>query len=203
MNETPEKQGTSWLSIVLLVGGGLVAAALLFPVFGREHSGGRGPSCQTNLKQIGLAFLQYAQDNDKLPPRRVTPRHGWVEVIYPYTKWHPLFYCPSAATQGSDDPTQRNYTDYWFNPQLRKQGLEALTAPAFTILSGDGNDGTDLTNANYAISALPPAWLGDTRSPAYRHLESMNLLFADGHVKALKPARIVASPDKGPSFALK
>ncbi|HVK05432.1 MAG TPA: type II secretion system protein [Armatimonadaceae bacterium] len=39
-------------------------AAILFPVFGRAREKARQASCQSNLKQIGLAIQLYAQDFD-------------------------------------------------------------------------------------------------------------------------------------------
>ena len=42
-----------------------ILAAILFPVFGRARENARRTSCQSNLKQIGLSFLQYSQDYDE------------------------------------------------------------------------------------------------------------------------------------------
>jgi len=48
-----------------------ILAAILFPVFARARENARKSSCQSNLKQIGLASIQYAQDYDeKLYPHR-------------------------------------------------------------------------------------------------------------------------------------
>ena len=54
------------------------------------------------------------------------------------------------------------------------------------LLSGDGNDGTDATNARYSLSELPDAW-HNADAPALRHLDGANYAFADGHVKSMKP----------------
>jgi prepilin-type N-terminal cleavage/methylation domain-containing protein len=45
-------------------------AAILFPVFARARENARRASCQSNMKQIGLGILQYAQDNDERLPGR-------------------------------------------------------------------------------------------------------------------------------------
>jgi hypothetical protein len=45
-----------------------VLAAILFPVFARVRESARRASCQSNLKQIGLAISQYAQDYDEHCP---------------------------------------------------------------------------------------------------------------------------------------
>ena len=41
-----------------------ILAAILFPVFARARENARRSSCQSNMKQLGLATAQYFQDND-------------------------------------------------------------------------------------------------------------------------------------------
>lgn len=38
--------------------------AILFPAFSRARENARRSICQSNLKQIGLGFMQYVQDQD-------------------------------------------------------------------------------------------------------------------------------------------
>ncbi len=45
-----------------------ILAAILFPVFSRVRENARRAVCQSNLKQIGLAFTQYTQDYDETYP---------------------------------------------------------------------------------------------------------------------------------------
>jgi len=45
-----------------------ILAAILFPVFGRARENARRASCMSNLKQIGLAIMQYTQDYDEKYP---------------------------------------------------------------------------------------------------------------------------------------
>src|SRR5262245_54771867 len=50
-------------------------AAILFPVFSRARDNARRASCQSNLKQIGIGMMQYAQDyDDRLPLPRYHPQ---------------------------------------------------------------------------------------------------------------------------------
>jgi prepilin-type processing-associated H-X9-DG protein len=58
------------------------------------------------------------------------------------------------------------------------------------VLCGEGNDGTDGTDARYNRNVIPQVWLDTENSPARRHLDTANYLFADGHVKSVKPASI-------------
>ncbi|MBV9851770.1 MAG: type II secretion system protein [Armatimonadetes bacterium] len=45
-----------------------VLAAILFPVFASAREKARQTACASNLKQLGLAALQYVQDNDETWP---------------------------------------------------------------------------------------------------------------------------------------
>ena len=71
----------------------VVAIAVLFPVFvaARRHSGDQ-IQCLSNEKQLGLAFVQYAQDNNgRLPDG----------VGHPYVESPVVYHCPLDATAGT------------------------------------------------------------------------------------------------------
>jgi prepilin-type N-terminal cleavage/methylation domain-containing protein/prepilin-type processing-associated H-X9-DG protein len=54
-----------------------ILAAILFPVFQKVRENARRAACQSNLKQIGLAFDQYTQDYDETYPCDVTDIALW------------------------------------------------------------------------------------------------------------------------------
>lgn len=91
-------------------------AAILFPVFGRARENARRSSCQSNLKQIGLAFEQYKNDYDGwIPPAYAcavaanssgvcltgTATVSWPSLIFPYAKSAQVYVCPSASEENS------------------------------------------------------------------------------------------------------
>ncbi|HLJ54913.1 MAG TPA: DUF1559 domain-containing protein [Chthonomonadaceae bacterium] len=53
-----------------------VLAAILFPVFAQAREKARQASCVSNLKQQGLALMQYLQDYDERFPATVSEREG-------------------------------------------------------------------------------------------------------------------------------
>jgi prepilin-type N-terminal cleavage/methylation domain-containing protein/prepilin-type processing-associated H-X9-DG protein len=69
-NKTSVVVGRGFTLIELLVVIAIVAllAAILFPVFSRVRESARRATCQSNLKQLGLAIHQYTQDYDERYP---------------------------------------------------------------------------------------------------------------------------------------
>ena len=161
-----------------------VLAALLWPVLApRSGPEGKRPICQSNLMLIGLGLRQYAQDyHEKYPASSV----AWGQVVQPYVKSYQIFHCPSA-TGSSDDAT----TDYYFNSRLAGVPVDKIEMAPLTIMVGDGLGGQPL---GYSLSQLPATWANDPTSPARRHFDAANYLYADGHVKSSKPAQITLLP---------
>lgn len=114
---TPER-GFTLIELLVVIAIIAVLAAILFPVFARARENARRASCQSNLKQIGLGIMQYAQDYDERLPGAAAnsggvDRQGWVlyttydtstytatfdvsrGAIYPYVKSAQVFICPS------------------------------------------------------------------------------------------------------------
>jgi prepilin-type N-terminal cleavage/methylation domain-containing protein/prepilin-type processing-associated H-X9-DG protein len=84
------QSGRGFTLVELLVVIALIAilAALLFPVFSRIREKGWQTSCLSNLRQISLAVLMYAQDYDEMLPRDVT-RWGDLPATDPCSQWNP------------------------------------------------------------------------------------------------------------------
>ena len=207
----PTKRGYTIveLLVVLMVVG--IIAAVLWPVTGRRLEPGR-PPCQSNLKQLGLAMIQYAQDNgERFPPLAIhavasstdsfsKQPYGWADAIQIYARNLDVLQCPSEkVTVPSEDATQSGYTDYWFNTNLNALPCREIQDTAWTFLLGEGNDGRDGADARYNRNVLPQRWLDDANSPAQRHLGTGSYLFADGHVKAFTPVQV----QKSQYFAVK
>jgi prepilin-type N-terminal cleavage/methylation domain-containing protein/prepilin-type processing-associated H-X9-DG protein len=85
-----------------------ILAAILFPVFAQAREKARQTACLSNLKQMSLACIAYAQDYDEMMPQfwyvdTAPPKKGtlsWITVIQPYAKSGALRLCPSFDNKG-------------------------------------------------------------------------------------------------------
>jgi len=136
-----------------------ILAAILFPVFARARESARRTSCLSNLKQLGLGVMMYAQDYDEQMPPRVSGNMGsggsscptgytggcyWVieapgrkMLLEPYLKNQQVTVCPSRQADANV-----NLPDYGYNRYLDESlnpvtALAAIELPSQMILFAD------------------------------------------------------------------
>lgn len=177
-------------------------AAILFPVFARARENARRSSCASNLRQIGLSVLQYAQDNDEhMPPFFGTNTYvdaqgntlaaslcfgGFRTLVEPYVKNTQVFVCPSdTGTHSIPTPYAKkpawNFSSYGFNGYASSPGqgiagknLAAIDPVSKVVLSAEA---TGFEGFSWHQSGPPDTAFNNARS---------NVAFVDGHVKFIK-----------------
>jgi len=110
------RSGFTLIELLVVIAIIAILAAILFPVFARAREKARQTSCLSNVKQLCLAALLYAQDYDELLPcdyyacNSSTTHARLVAQILPYIKNKQILYCPSASKMGIPDiiPTEAN-----------------------------------------------------------------------------------------------
>lgn len=180
-----KSQGNQQLLIILLVAGGVLLmfgvmmAAIMFPVFSKAREKARQSSCLSNVKQLSLGMLMYAQDYDerfppkplsqtsqrledrrlnagmgeKPDPQRDYPPRDWRRDIFPYAKNLGLFACPTTLSSYS----------YQCNPAIYGLRLGDVHEPQRLIM---------LYDAGLLDGSAPPP-----------HDHGYNAGFVDGHCR--------------------
>jgi prepilin-type processing-associated H-X9-DG protein/prepilin-type N-terminal cleavage/methylation domain-containing protein len=196
------------IELLVVVGIICLLAAMLFPVFGRVRENARRSGCQSNLKQLGLAIMQYTQDADEHFPLGITTNdlgefETTLDLIQPYLKEKRVGICPSDADEGEVNLTAifavhegSGKSSYTVNDKIctafgdpAPPTLAVVREPTKIPLMWDAF----IARIDYNVS--PYIYVEVQR----RHLKGANCAFVDGHAKWI-PSRPMLS-DSIPEFA--
>lgn len=108
----------------VIVIGAVMMAVALGTTFGKARGKARTSSCMSNVKQLALGHLMFAQDHQQTFPNSAT----WKDEVMPYIKNRKILVCP-ASNRGEDS--------YEMNPELSNMKLGQILRPAETPLIYD------------------------------------------------------------------
>lgn len=135
-------EGFTLIELLVVIAIIAILAAILFPVFAKAREKARQSTCLSNLKQISLACLQYAQDYDETLPMLYdlgSPRNGLINSTQPYTKSLQVHDCPSS--DGKSTTSYLGSRSYGYNTDIitAQYGarLGLIKAPANLVMMAD------------------------------------------------------------------
>jgi len=68
MSHKSLQRGFTLIELLVVIAIIAILAAILFPVFQSVRENARRATCQSNLKQLGTAFIMYTNDNEEIMP---------------------------------------------------------------------------------------------------------------------------------------
>jgi prepilin-type N-terminal cleavage/methylation domain-containing protein/prepilin-type processing-associated H-X9-DG protein len=206
-------RGFTLVELLVVISIIAVLAAILFPVFNKARERARAASCNSNLRQLGMAVRQYVIDNDETYP-------GSPAVYLGYN----MNIVDGECSGNSAQYTGAAYPSTVFTvlfPYIGNEGI--LTCPSKSFCYSQQFHETGIARASYAYNYL--CWYdrseGEIRDPVYQvlmcdarsawidfqaavfryignpdlidagwsawHNGSLNVLYGDGHVKIKNP----------------
>src|SRR5690242_4152509 len=110
MHTTRKPNGFTLIELLVVIAIIAILAAILFPVFAQAREQARKITCVSNLKQLTLGWLMYAQDYDET---WVTSGKGYTAgasgdsgdahyLVQPYVKNLNIFFCPDRTEVWDD-----------------------------------------------------------------------------------------------------
>jgi prepilin-type N-terminal cleavage/methylation domain-containing protein/prepilin-type processing-associated H-X9-DG protein len=171
-------------------------AALLLPVIANSKETARQAYCASNLRQLALAVMMYAEDNEGLLPAQPIAEGGpndgvfiraaggdgtnYYDLLMPLLGNRHVWLCPSTYRTASGHV---GYMSYHMNGLIiTTNGLPAaaVSQPSSTVLMNDAGE-----KYRWDKAFLRPTQLGAASYalPISNHKAGGNVAFVDGHVQ--------------------
>ena len=155
-----QRRGFTLIELLVVIAIIAILAAILFPVFAQAREKARQTACMSNMKQIGSAYIMYAQDYD--------------EALVPGCNWN------AGYSQQTD---RRSYWDGLLDPYVKNLALgiqllhttEKLNHKIYNVGGGKAVPNRDLVAAIKHVVPDAQIQLQPGRSPRYRPDSHMDL----------------------------
>lgn len=194
------KKGFTLIELLVVIAIIGILAAILFPVFARARANARRASSQSNMKQMGVATMQYLQDNDDrymLHAHKYEDGSGnqvvtasWFVHLQPYIKSEQVFKDPAMPDDekrvfpDNDNAPINPDTDYiqngLFVHAIHAARIQTPAQQIYAAIREEGYDVEDYHPWPEPTNGNKPEFDNVNKDI---HLEGSNYLFADGHVK--------------------
>ena len=169
-----------------------ILASLLLPAIAKAKQRAVATRCLNNLKQIGLASMMYASDNEDSLPLSSHEGLSWIATLQPDLAGTNLHFCPMDRIAGRASSYAVNDFLLFPDPVGSRPAYTKFTAvpsPSDTMMMAEISDGTSTDHFHFAdpdegpTAYAPQAFFFSVA--VKRHSEGATYLFVDGHAERL------------------
>jgi len=224
MQRTSTRRAFTLIELLVVVAIIAILSAILFPVFARARQAAHGAVCKSNLRQLAMATQMYTADWDGGLMPHAAPNFWFARIVGADVDREQGSLSPYIRNDGvQKDPSWTGgflfggaTAGYGYNYQYLTSGcvpfssacgrsgvLEtSIERPADCVLFGDAGiydsgQWSGVTPGVYeSFGLFPPSVTVafDFPTSHFRHSGQTNVVFLDGHVKALGPLRKSGPP---------
>lgn len=200
-SKTEQPKAFTLIELLVVIAIISILATILLPSLKRAQSLARSVSCKSNFRSFFLGYSLYQQDHGMLAPAIISKEDPsvttndiyWRLRLMPYLDDEPVPYggynlhhatlkyqCPEAQSlHGTYYGSSIAQVDLVWN-MWKGWRYDLLATPAQTIQNTEGFFHSTISWYDWQVCSL--SWLAPV-IPEARHLEGVNLLYADGHVE--------------------
>jgi prepilin-type N-terminal cleavage/methylation domain-containing protein/prepilin-type processing-associated H-X9-DG protein len=204
------RRGFTLIELLVVIAIIAILAAILFPVFAKAREKARQSSCNSNVRQLGIAILSYVQDYDERFPgyqfgTTAVNLQYWPDQIFSYMKNSQILSCPSRkgalqtwngpAVPPADGVTTCAYGLSWAGGGVSGASLGTIVNPSQCVVLGESYNVHKYNHKHNAVTVPDLATFARmaTTNAAGEdgpHNGGENLVFVDGHAKWMTEATL-------------